>query len=91
MTGDLVRLLDDHRRFHLHTAPTWSWWMYLVEWWLTELAARGLGPSISELAPSINDWIENWHEDPHPFVWHSSANEGAGESRAQDYGNEKGG
>jgi transposase len=91
MTDALSQWLAGHPRFHLHTPPTFGWWIHLVEWWLTELAARGLGPSISELAPSINDWIENWHEDPHPFVWHSSANEGAGESRAQDYGNEKGG
>jgi hypothetical protein len=72
MTDALVRLLDDRRRFHLHTAPTWSWWMHLVEWWLTELAARELGPSTTELAASINDWIENWNEAPSPFVWKSS-------------------
>jgi hypothetical protein len=93
MTDALVRLLDDRRRFHLHTAPTWSWWMHLVEWWLTELAARELGPSTTELAASINDWIENWNEAPSPFVWKSSDDQigerlspQGGESLAQDDG-----
>jgi hypothetical protein len=45
--------------------------MHLVDWWLTELAAsRGMGPSATELAASINDWIERWNEDPGPFVWY---------------------
>jgi transposase len=75
MTVELVRGLEDRRRFHLHTAPTWSWWMHLAEWWLTELAARGLDPSTTELAASINDWIENWTEDPGPFVWKQDGNQ----------------
>jgi transposase len=75
MTDALARLLDDRPRFHLHPAPTWSWWMHLVEWWLTELAARGLDPSTTELAASINDWIENWTEDPSPFVWKQDGNQ----------------
>jgi transposase len=72
MTDALTRLLDEHGRFHLHTAPNFGWWMYLIEWWLTELAATGLGPSATELGASINDWMENWNEDPSPFVWKSS-------------------
>jgi len=91
MTDALDRLLDERRRFHLHTAPTYNWWMYVVEWWLTELAATGLGPSTTELAASINDWMENWNEDPSPFVWQTERNRGARESRAQDYGNDTGG
>ena len=70
MTDTLGQWLTDHRRFHLHTAPTYGWWMYLVEWWLTDLASRGLGPSTTALVASINDWIESWNEDPGPFVWH---------------------
>jgi len=91
MTDALDQLLDEHRRFHLHTAPNFGWWMYVVEWWLTELAATGLGPSTTELAASINDWMENWNEDPSPFVWQTERNRGARESRAQDYGNDTGG
>ena len=46
-----------------------SWWMTLVEWWFAELTNRGLDGSTTELAASINDWIETWNEDPGPFVW----------------------
>jgi hypothetical protein len=81
MTVALDRLLGERRRFHLHTAPNFGWWMYLVDWWLTELAATGLGPSTTELVASINDWIENWNEDPSPFVWQMEHNRGARESR----------
>jgi transposase len=69
MTVELVRWLEHRRRFHLHTAPTWGWWLHLVEWWLRELTAQGLDPSTGELGASINAWIENWNEDPSPFVW----------------------
>jgi transposase len=75
VTAALARLLDDHRRFHLHTAPTFAWWLYLVEWWLIELGARGLGPSTMELAALINEWIEKWNEDPSPFAWKESDNQ----------------
>jgi hypothetical protein len=75
MTVALGRLLEERRRFQLHTAPKWAWWLHLAEWWLSELAARGLGPSTTELAASINDWIENWNQDPSPFVWKESADQ----------------
>ncbi|HXN60575.1 MAG TPA: IS630 family transposase, partial [Acidimicrobiales bacterium] len=28
-----------------------------------------------ELEASITRWVENWNEDPKPFVWHKSADE----------------
>ena len=65
--------------------------MQLVDWWLTEFAASGSGPSTTELGASINDWMENWNEDPSPFVRQMERNSGARESRAQDYGNDTGG
>jgi transposase len=64
-----------HLRFELHTAPTYRWWMPLVERWLAEFAALGLGRSPSELAASINDWVERWNEDPRPFDWHKDEDE----------------
>jgi transposase len=69
MTDALVRLLDEHRRFTLHTVPTYDWWMYVVEWWFAELADRVSGPSTGELVGSINDWLEKWNETPSRFVW----------------------
>ena len=49
--------------------------MYLVEWWLAELAAKGLGRPTTELPASINDWIERWNGSPRPFVWHKSTDQ----------------
>jgi len=72
---ELTDALQDWERgrFHLHTAPTYDWWLYLVDWWFAELARRGSGPSTTELAASINEWIENWIKDSRPFVWELNA------------------
>ena len=78
-TPEIQRWLLRHPRFHLHFTPTYSSWMNLVERWFAELTnkwlRRGTHRSTKELESAISDWIEQWNEDPKPFVWHKSADE----------------
>jgi transposase len=78
-TPEIRRWLLRHPRFHLHFTPTYSSWMNLVERWFAELTnkwlRRGTHRSTRELEAAITAWIDNWNEDPKPFVWHKSADE----------------
>ena len=60
-------------------APTYSSWMNLVERWFAELTnkwlRRGTHRSVKELHVSLDYWIGNWNDDPHPFIWHKTADE----------------
>jgi len=69
MTDGLAKWLRGHLRFELHTAPTYTWWMQLVERWFAHLTDRGWDGSTAEVAASINDWIETWSTDAGPFAW----------------------
>jgi transposase len=78
-TPEVKRWLLRHPRFHLHFTPTYSSWINLVERWFAELTTkwlrRGTHRSTKELEAAINDWVEQWNENPTPFVWHKSADE----------------
>ncbi len=66
-------------RWHLHFTPTSSSWLNLVEGWFSVLTRRRLTNSafrsIAELREAIDVWISHWNDNPHPFVWHRSAEE----------------
>jgi hypothetical protein len=53
--------------------------MNLVERWFAELTnkwlRRGTHRSTKELESAIGNWIDQWNDDPKPFVWHKSADE----------------
>ena len=78
-TPEIHRWLLRHPRFTLHFTPTYSSWMNLVERWFAELTnkwlRRGTHRSTKELEAAIRAWIDNWNEDPKPFVWHKNADE----------------
>jgi transposase len=78
-TPEIHRWLLRHPRFQLHFTPTYSSWLNLVERWFAELTnkwlRRGSHRSTKELEAAITAWIENWNEEPKPFVWHKSADE----------------
>ncbi len=73
------RWLVRHPRFTLHFTPTYSSWMNLVERWFAELTTkwlrRGTHRSVKDLTSSIRSWVDNWNDDPKPYVWHKTANE----------------
>jgi transposase len=78
-TPKVQRWLLRHRRFHFHFTPTYGSWMNLVERWFSALTTKKLQRSahrsVKELADDINNWVENWNDDPKPFIWHKTADE----------------
>jgi len=78
-TPEIKKWLLRHPRFHLHFTPTYSSWMNLVERWFAELTnkwlRRGTHRSTKELESAITRWIDQWNDEPKPFVWHKSADE----------------
>ena len=76
-TPDIVRWLLRHPRFHLHFTPTSGSWLNMVERWFAELTTkkikRGAHMSVRALERDIREWIEQWNEDPRPYVWVKTA------------------
>ncbi|MGH2968730.1 MAG: IS630 family transposase [Solirubrobacteraceae bacterium] len=76
-TPKIKRWLAAHPRFHLHFTPTSSSWLNLVERWFAELTnkklRRGAYRSVRALNADIRAWIENWNENPRPYVWTKTA------------------
>jgi len=66
-------------RWHLHFTPTSSSWLNLVEGWFNLLTERrlrrGVFTSLDALIEGIELWAEHWNDDPHPFIWHKTAEE----------------
>ena len=75
----IQRWMLRHPRFKLHFTPTYSSWMNLVERWFSELTTkwiqRGTHTSVKNLQDSINAWIDDWNQNPRPFVWRKTADE----------------
>ena len=51
----------------------------LVERWFSELTTkllkRGQHRSVRALNNDIRDWIEDWNENPRPYVWTKTADQ----------------
>lgn len=78
-TPAIKKWLATHPRFVLHFTPTSSSWLNLVERWFAELTnkklRRGSHRSVRQLNTDIRAWIENWNDDPKPFVWTKTADQ----------------
>jgi transposase len=78
-TETIQKWLAAHPRFHMHFIPTGSSWINMVERWFgeltTKLLQRGVHKSVQALEKDIRNWIENWNEDPRPYVWTKSADD----------------
>lgn len=76
-TPDIQRWLLRHPRFELHFTPTSGSWLNMVERWFAELTTkkikRGSHTSVRALEKDIREWIATWNDDPHPYVWHKTA------------------
>jgi transposase len=72
-TPAIHKWLAAHPRFVLHFTATSSSCLNLVERWFAELTnnklRRGTHRSVRELNHDIRAWIDNWNENPRPFVW----------------------
>jgi transposase len=76
-TPDIKAWLVRHPRFQLHFIPTSSSWLNLVERWFGEITSRmirrGTHRSVAELEADLNRWIQQWNDDPRPYVWVKTA------------------
>ncbi len=72
-TPKINRWLSQHPRFVLHFTPTSSSWINLVERWFSELTTKQLKrsahQSVRALNADIRTWIEDWNQNPRPYVW----------------------
>ena len=72
-TPKIQRFIASHPRFHLHFTPTSGSWLNLVERWFGELTTKKLKrsahQSVRALNADIRAWIEDWNENPRPYVW----------------------
>jgi transposase len=77
-TPKIRRWLAQHPRFVVHFTPTSSSWINLVERWFAELTTKKLKrsahTSVRQLNTEIRAWIEDWNENPRPYVWTKPAN-----------------
>jgi transposase len=71
--------LARHPRFHMHFTPTGSSWINQVERWFGFLTdqkiRRGAHKSVQALEADIRAWINDWNENPRPFIWTKTAEE----------------
>jgi len=78
-TPAIQKWLLAHPRFVLHFTPTSSSWLNLVERWFGELTMkklrRGTHHSVRDLNADIRSWIENWNDNPRPYVWSKTADQ----------------
>ncbi len=79
--ADVVQWLAKPRqkRWHLHFTPTSSSWSNLIERWFKELTERQLVrtsfDSVNHLIDTIEEWADNWNENPKPYLWTKPAAE----------------
>jgi transposase len=78
-TATIQRWLLRHPRFVLHFIPKGSSWLNLVERWFAEITTkmlrRGVHRSVGDLEADIRSWLDNWNQDPRPYVWVKTADE----------------
>src|SRR5829696_4476326 len=78
-TPQVKKWLLRHPRFHLHFTPTSASWLNLVERWFAELTTRKLRRSahrsVVELEADVRNWINQWNNNPKPFIWTKTADE----------------
>jgi transposase len=65
--------LDENPRVHLHFTPKGASWLNLIEAWFGILTRksirRGSFRTVHTLVRHIGLYIENWNQNPTPFVW----------------------
>ena len=69
--------LAQHPRFHLHFTPTYSSWINQVERFFgyitADLLQRSDHRSVQSLEADIRAWIQDWNQNPKPFIWTKTA------------------
>jgi transposase len=72
-TKRVEEFLAEHPRVHLHFTPTYSSWLNQVELWFSkvqrDVIARGIFPSVADLARKLRRYINAYSKDAKPFRW----------------------
>jgi len=72
-TPAVVAWLKQNTRVHLHFTPKGASWLNLIEAWFGILTRksirRGSFPSVGTLVRHIGTYIQNWNQNPTPFIW----------------------
>jgi transposase len=70
---NVMKWLEDKKRFHLHFVPTSSSWMNMVERFFRDITQdsirRGSFSSVEELTKTIFEYIEEHNLHPKRYVW----------------------
>jgi putative transposase len=73
----VTRWLALHPRYHVHYTPTYASWLNQVEIWfniITQQAIRrGTFRSVKELVRKIDEFVQTYNKNAHPFVWTATA------------------
>ena len=76
-TPAITAWLDKHPRFHMHFTPTSASWINQVErlfgFVTDDLIRRGNHTSVQALENDIRGWVNNWNDNPKPFIWTKTA------------------
>ena len=76
---DVERWFARHPRFKLHFTPKDASWLNMVESWFSNLTKKQIRrnsfPSTLALIRAINEFVEEYQKNPHPFVWTVDADE----------------
>ncbi len=71
------RWLALHPRYQIHYTPTYASWLNQVEIWfnlITQRAIRrGTFKSVKELIAKIEQFVNHYNRNSHPFVWTATA------------------
>lgn len=69
--------LASHPRYHVHFTPTYSSWLNQVEIWFNRITQqairRGTFRSVKDLVAKINQFVQHYNANTHPFVWTATA------------------
>lgn len=73
--------LEKHPNVHFHYTPTSASWLNMVELWFTIMSRRVLKDasftSTEQLTDKIQEYIEAYDRNPHPFKWRKRIVHGA--------------
>lgn len=73
----IKRWIAQRPRYHVHFTPTYSSWLNQVEIWfniITQRAIRrGTFKSVKELIQKIEQFVQHWNKNGHPFQWVATA------------------
>jgi transposase len=61
--------LQEHPRFHIHTAPSSSSWLCQVDHWCGPLTEEQVRAGDLGWESGICAWIRSWGANPQPFTW----------------------